>query len=69
MNDIEKIMTKCCRRFCKTDQMNDEEFDNHGATVCTDCPLYDLRDYYENRFSEINDRIADIEGIIKTIHG
>lgn len=52
MTELEKILTKCCRRFCKTDQMNDDEFERHTSTACNDCPIYDLQEYYEKKARE-----------------
>ena len=52
MTEKEEILTKCCRKFCKTDKMDDDEFERYTGTVCNDCPIYELEDYHERELEE-----------------
>ena len=46
MTDIEEIYSRCCRKLCKTDKMNDEEFDDYTSANCEDCPIGDFEQYF-----------------------
>ena len=48
----EILLTKCCRKLCKTEEMNDDEYEKHTEEHCKDCPIFDLVKYYEMELEE-----------------
>lgn len=53
MTELEEIRTRCCRKLCKTEQMNEQEFEDYTSENCEDCPIGDLQQYYEKQIEEL----------------
>ena len=62
MTELEEIFTRCCRKLCKTDTMNEIEFDDYTNENCEDCPIGDLSQYYEKIIEEQRKTIRCMTG-------
>ena len=63
----EILFGDCCRKLCKTDKMDEYEFEEYTAEHCEDCPIGELEKYHERKLEEFKgDLFVKILKLINT---
>ena len=67
-DELENLKTTCCRKLCKTEQMDDKEFDEYTAEHCEECPIYDLTGFYQKTLEEQkNAALKKIDQVVREV--